>query len=152
MSQRSPLFMRGLLAALLVAGGAAMASAGSTNATLRVLISGFAGPTGTIMVGIHDSPRDFPSGPRVAEAAIPLPAEGSNGVARCAFILATGRYAMAVFHDANTNGKLDRDRIGRPLERSGFSRNASAVLGPPCFDAAAFELTNGVTEMVIRLQ
>lgn len=51
--------------------------------------------------------------------------------------LPPGRYAMAVYLDANANGKLDRGMFGIPSEPYGFSNNGGAF-GPPDFAEAAF--------------
>jgi uncharacterized protein (DUF2141 family) len=54
--------------------------------------------------------------------------------------LPAGRYALSLFHDENANGELDRTLLGIPTEPYGFSRDARGKVGPPAFDAAAFEL------------
>jgi uncharacterized protein (DUF2141 family) len=40
--------------------------------------------------------------------------------------LPAGDYAFAVYHDANGNGKLDRNGVGMPTEDYAFSNNAWA--------------------------
>ena len=54
--------------------------------------------------------------------------------------LAPGEYALAVFHDANGNGRLDRNGMGMPVEMAGFSKDAQGFMGPPAFEAARFAL------------
>ena len=49
-------------------------------------------------------------------------------------------YALAVFHDENNNGVLDKNALGIPLEPYGFSRNARARFSAPPFEDAQFEL------------
>jgi uncharacterized protein (DUF2141 family) len=49
-------------------------------------------------------------------------------------------YALAVFHDENNNGVLDKNALGIPLEPYGFSRNARARFNAPPFEDAQFEL------------
>lgn len=49
-------------------------------------------------------------------------------------------YSIAVFHDANNNGKLDKNLFGVPTEIYGFSNNARATFSAPAFEDAAFEL------------
>ena len=48
-----------------------------------------------------------------------------------------GRYAIALIHDENGNGKLDKHLI-IPREGFGFSRNAPVAFGPPSFSSASF--------------
>ena len=65
--------------------------------------------------------------------------------------LAPGRYALAVFHDLNGNGKLDTNLLGVPTEPYGFSNINSAKWGSPNFDEAAFDLPREGLTMEIRL-
>jgi uncharacterized protein (DUF2141 family) len=60
-----------------------------------------------------------------------------------------GTYAIAVYHDENSNGKLDSNFIGIPREGVGFSNNAKGHMGPPKFDAAAFRFSGGALELKI---
>jgi uncharacterized protein (DUF2141 family) len=50
-----------------------------------------------------------------------------------------GRYAAQVFHDRNSNGKVDRALFGIPTEPLGFSRDAPVRMSPPKFADAVFE-------------
>jgi uncharacterized protein (DUF2141 family) len=54
--------------------------------------------------------------------------------------LPAGDYAFAVFHDANSNGKLDKNLLGIPTEDYAFSNNALGRMGPPSFEQARFTL------------
>jgi uncharacterized protein (DUF2141 family) len=49
-----------------------------------------------------------------------------------------GRYAIAVYHDENTDGELTTGRFGIPKEAYGFSNNPKAMFGPPGFDKCSF--------------
>ena len=62
--------------------------------------------------------------------------------------LPPGTYAIGIFHDVNLNNKMDNNFFGVPKEQYGFSNNASAFLGPPAFEAAAFELNGVVTQSI----
>jgi uncharacterized protein (DUF2141 family) len=66
------------------------------------------------------------------------------------FDLPPGTYAAAAFHDANDNGKFDKNLLGWPLEGFGFSNNAHvSFFRPPSFAAASFKLPpEGATETV----
>lgn len=48
-------------------------------------------------------------------------------------------YAIVCFHDANDNGMMDFDSIGKPLEDYGTSAK-ERPFGPPMFDDAKFEV------------
>ncbi|WP_237487544.1 DUF2141 domain-containing protein [Parapontixanthobacter aurantiacus] len=66
--------------------------------------------------------------------------------------VAAGRYAIAVLHDENDNGKADRAITMIPTEGFGFSRDAKVRFGPPKFEEAAFELDRGNKQMPIRMR
>lgn len=52
--------------------------------------------------------------------------------------LPEGRHGISVFQDANGDGKLGTDWLGRPTEAVGFGNDAPmGRLGPPGFEAAA---------------
>jgi uncharacterized protein (DUF2141 family) len=55
--------------------------------------------------------------------------------------LEPGKYAVAVFHDENNNGKLDKNRFGIPTESYGFSNNARGIFSAPSFEDASFQLS-----------
>jgi len=57
-----------------------------------------------------------------------------------------GTYAIAIIHDTNSNGKLDKNFLGIPKEGYAFSNNVFGVLGlPPSFKDASFKLTGNET-------
>ena len=51
-----------------------------------------------------------------------------------------GVYAVAVLHDENGNGKMDKNLLGIPKEGYGASNNPSKKMRPPTFDEAKFNL------------
>lgn len=58
--------------------------------------------------------------------------------------------AIAAYHDQNGNDELDRNRLGIPTERYGFSGNARGLTGPPAFKEALVDLTTEPIEISIR--
>lgn len=65
--------------------------------------------------------------------------------------LKPGRYAIALLHDENGNGKVDKTLL-LPREGFGFSRDAKIRMGPPSFDSAAFELDTSRKSQRIRMR
>ncbi len=47
-----------------------------------------------------------------------------------------GNYALAIFHDENSDKKCNRNFIGIPYEDYGFSNNVRPFLSPPDFEDA----------------
>ena len=61
-----------------------------------------------------------------------------------------GNYAVALFHDENGNGRLDK--FGPlPIEGFGFSGNPRLRFGPPSFAQARITLASGENRQLIRL-
>lgn len=66
--------------------------------------------------------------------------------------LKPGRYAIAVLHDENANGKFDRVLGIMPKEGFGFSRDAKVTRSPPKFEAAAFDFGGSAQTLSIRMR
>lgn len=62
-----------------------------------------------------------------------------------------GRYAIAVLHDENGNGRIDK-ALMIPREGFGFSRDAPVRMGPPPFSAAAFDVTDSDIGQPIKMR
>jgi uncharacterized protein (DUF2141 family) len=63
-----------------------------------------------------------------------------------------GKYAIALLHDENDNGKADRVLGMMPKEGYGFSRDAPVNMAPPEFDDAVFEHGTGRQELAIKMR
>lgn len=63
-----------------------------------------------------------------------------------------GRYAIALLHDENANGRADRALAMIPKEGFGFSRDAPVRMGPPSFAAASFEVRSEPVVQSIRMR
>lgn len=59
-----------------------------------------------------------------------------------------GTYAFSVFHDVNSNEKMDKNFMGIPKEPYGFSNNKKGKFGPPDFEKVKFELNQDETIQV----
>jgi uncharacterized protein (DUF2141 family) len=63
-----------------------------------------------------------------------------------------GRYAIALLHDENSNGKADRAAGMMPKEGYGFSRDAPVRMAPPKFRDAVFEQGDTLQRLNIRMR
>lgn len=63
-----------------------------------------------------------------------------------------GRYAIALLHDENDNGKADRALGMMPKEGFGFSRDAKVRMGPPKFKDAAFDYVGNAKVLTIKMR
>ena len=66
--------------------------------------------------------------------------------------IAPGRYAIALLHDENNNGKADRALMMMPTEGFGFSRDAKVRMGPPKFEEAAFDVIGSPISQTIKIR
>ncbi|MDG5748003.1 DUF2141 domain-containing protein [Qipengyuania sp. XHP0207] len=63
-----------------------------------------------------------------------------------------GKYAIALLHDENGNGKADRALGMMPKEGFGFSRDAKVQMGPPSFSDAVFPVGAADQKLTIRMR
>ena len=111
-------------------------AAASHAADLSIRVDGARGAQGAIRVALFDSADHFLK--RALQSASAPARDGATTLE--IKDLAPGQYAIAAYHDANDNGKMDRNMMGIPLEATGFSNNALGNMGPPAFEAARFAL------------
>ncbi len=105
---------------------------------LTVRVNELNNDKGRVAVALFASAADFPDQKHAIAGKL---TKSANQRARVTFSdLKPGLYAVAVLHDENENSKMDFNFLGMPLEGYGFSNDASGVLGPPSFEAAAFQL------------
>lgn len=117
---------------------------------IHVEIGGLRNDKGQVVCDLHSSADGFPKNgdKAVAHAKSPI----SSGHAVCDFPdVKEGTYAVGVFHDENSNGKLDTNFMGIPREGVGASNNAKGHFGPPKFNAAAFRYSSGRLELKITV-
>jgi uncharacterized protein (DUF2141 family) len=121
-------------AALLGSGLARTGQAGAADLTIHVDDVREAG--GNILVALYNSAGSFLK-TTVATSSIAAATAANTVVLKD---LPAGEYAFAVFHDANSNARLDKNMFGMPTEPYGFSNNALGNMGPPSFEQARFTL------------
>jgi len=134
---------KALVAALFVA-----SSSGSLHAAeLNFEVRGLEKAEGQVLVALYDE-EAFLKAPL---KRLRLPAAGA-GVRGSFGEITEGAYAVAVILDENGNGKLDFNAVGMPIERMGFSNDASGFMGPPGFAAARFEVGKTAKSIVINVR
>jgi uncharacterized protein (DUF2141 family) len=117
---------------------------------IHVEIGGLRSSRGQIVCGLYSSADGFPKNGNKALARAKSPI--STGYAVCNFPdVKAGTYAVSVFHDENSNAKLDTNFMGIPREGVGASNNAKGHFGPPKFEAAAFRFSGGRLELKITI-
>lgn len=133
-----------------LAGGAAPAPA-ATGASVEVSVTSLRSTRGKVIACLTPYARGFPkcAGANVQEITV----AADSRELRFAFTgVAPGRYAIALLHDENGNGRMDKSMLLIPKEGYGFSRDAPVRMGPPKFDAAAFDVTTQDVRQTIRMR
>ena len=113
--------------------------AGSYNESdLKLVITGVDDVKGSMYIAVFDNKESFPDfGKQLVEKVLPVDSKTLS----CTFKdLPNSDYAVAIFHDKNNNGKLDKNAFGIPLEPYGFSQNARARFSAPPFNDAKIVL------------
>jgi len=117
--------------------------------TLDVTVDGIRETEGTIWIGLFTNEADFPH--KAADGKVV--AVKANTAHVVFENLKAGDYGLSIFHDANNNGKLDKNAFGIPKEGFGFGNNAMGTFGPPSFSKAKVVVTNsGVVKQVIHVK
>ena len=141
------------LAALILATGALLLGAGTPPAAeVDVTVTGLRSAKGVVIACMTPDPQRFPKC-RGDANAYRRAIDASAGTVHIEFRgVAPGRYAIALLHDENGNGKADRALGMMPKEGFGFSRDAPVQMGPPAFDDAVFEVSGRVERQAIKMR
>ena len=129
---------------------AALPGAALPTGAVTATVTGLRSADGQVLACLTADPHAFPSCDKDPDAhAIIVPARKT---VRIDFgRIPAGEYAIALVHDENANGRLDK-RLMMPREGFGFSRNAPVRLGPPAFASAAFEVDAAGEHQAIRMR
>ncbi|MBK1657085.1 DUF2141 domain-containing protein [Paracraurococcus ruber] len=107
---------------------------------LLVTVQGVASDEGIIRVAACP-PEDYPAG--TCQTIARAPARAGRVQLRISGLPA-GRWGVSAYHDADGDGRLGRDWLGRPTEGIGFGNDAPVSrFGPPGWEAAAVAVAAG---------
>jgi uncharacterized protein (DUF2141 family) len=114
---------------------------------LEIFVEGFDVMQGNLYVRLHANETQFNSdqGPKEFSKIVSVT---SKTVTVRFDSLPNGNYAVKLFHDANQNGVLDKNVLGIPKEKYGFSNNAMRAFGPPAYAEAKFEVRATTTHRI----
>ena len=122
-----------------------------TGYEIELLVNGAKSNNGVIRVVIFNNKDGFPEEPKKAIKALSLPV--SNLSAKVIVEnLPSGNYAISVFHDEDSDGKIRKNNFGLPLDSYGFSNNPTLVFGPPSFSKSTVQLKNSTVKVEIKLR
>jgi len=129
---------------------ASIASESGAPASILIEIGGLRSKNGQVLACMTANPKAFPDCQKDPQA-LHLTAPAINGETVQFKGVQPGRYAVALFHDENSNGHMDKMLIV-PREGFGFSRDAPLQFGPPKFGAASFAVGSTQVRTAIRVR
>jgi uncharacterized protein (DUF2141 family) len=109
--------------------------------TIIVIIEGISHTNGKLQIGLYSKKSDFGSYDKVFRGVAITPSK--NNSTYTFTDIPAGNYAIATWHDANENKKIDKNIFGIPSEKYGFSLNKYGNFGPPNFDDVSFNIGKG---------
>jgi len=114
----------------------AQPSQNKKSGNLIIVINDLQNDDGAVLLALCDSKEDFE---RIGDHYLSLKIEIKEGIAKYTVSeLPHGEYAIKLFHDENSDGKLNSNFLGLPSEDYAFSNNATGTFGPPNFADAKF--------------
>lgn len=122
-------------------------SAGVASLTVRII--GLSSVKGQVKIALFNSPESWLGDNPASSSTVPV--DGLTVTWKFSDIH-HGDYGIAVFHDENKNGKMDKNFLGIPQEAYGFSNNQRVVLGPPRWDKSKFAVRGLATEVSIEVK
>lgn len=136
--------------ALVFGFAAATVALAQSPGRVTVTVLGLHSNDGVVRCGLYDSAAAFRKPGQEVRGVVAKP-DGQR--AACIFNgVPPGKYAIAVFHAEKNETQIEYGMFGKPKQGYGFSRNPSSGMGPPSFDAAAFDYAGGNQTMPVTLQ
>lgn len=115
-------------------------AAADSGPSLSVPVSTVRSGHGRVYVALYDQSNWLKPGRFVALRLV----QAHRGTVVAHFnSVRAGRYSVAVFHDENNNGTVDRNLLGLPSEGFGFSRRTPLRI--PSFGETSFDLAGSRT-------
>lgn len=123
----------------------------ASEGALVLNITGLEAARGSLFVAVYDKEENFRRKENPVEGRI-IPVKKTPAMEVSFDGLAFGRYAVAVFHDLNGNGKLDTNTLGIPKEPYAFSNNPVVKWAPPDFQEALFDFKKSRLTLSLELK
>ncbi|MEO0031777.1 MAG: hypothetical protein RIS94_1535 [Pseudomonadota bacterium] len=120
--------------------------------TVSINVSALRDASGFVRMCLTGNAALFPKKCDLDPAARKLSVKASDAGTVVFHDVPPGRYAIALLHDENGNGKMDWSFIGMPKEGFGFSRDAPVKLSAPKFDSAAFDVGGQPVRMTMKVR
>ena len=119
------------------------------QATVIVTVTGLRSEKGQVKIAVFNSSEKWLGEQPVYSSTINV---DSQSVTWKLNDVPYGDYGIAVLHDENKNGKMDKNLLGIPLEPYGFSNNVRVTFGPPKREKSKFVVKGPTTEVSIEVK
>ncbi|MEK6479475.1 DUF2141 domain-containing protein [Catalinimonas sp. 4WD22] len=120
------------------------------TASLTIIVDGLESNEGNVRVAIFENAKSFPNGkPFKAQA---ISADNSASVELIFENIPYGDYAVAVYHDTNTNDELDTNFMGIPKEAYGFSNDHRPKFSGPDYESAKVKINQAQVKLNITVE
>ena len=120
--------------------------------TLTVRVTGARNAKGKIGVTLFQDAQGFPDDASKAIRQQTAEIDPKTMSAQVTFQdVRQGTFAVAVLHDENGNGRMDKNFVGIPKEGYGASNNPKKKRRAPTFDEAKFSLNSAEQSIEITL-
>lgn len=103
---------------------------------IKIKIIGIEEIKGQMAIALFNSAENFPE--QKGDNPHTFVEINSDSVEYTFYNIVNGDYAIAAYHDANSNREMDKNFLGIPTEDYVFSNYASGSFGPPEFEEAVF--------------
>lgn len=122
------------------------------TASLTIDVTGVQERKGKLQIGLFNSAEGFPDDAKPYRAEV-LNITQNNALQIVFRDLPAGDYAVAVYHDKNGNGKLDKNLLGIPVEDYGFSNDTRGTrLSAPSFEDTKMQVEKADTQLEIEVR
>ena len=122
-------------------------NAGSGDLIINIM--GFGTSEGEARIALVNSEENYDNDNNFRQKIVPVKAKKAQFIVED---IAFGEYAIKVFHDENSNGKLDTAMFGIPLEAYGFSNDARGKFGSPDYSEVVFKFDTPGQEIFIQVK
>lgn len=108
------------------------------NCSITVKVVGIQNKKGVVEIGLYSNPAKFPIPGKTLKMV--RPSITGKDLTYTFENLPKGDYAIAIYHDENSDKKCNRNFFGIPTEAYAFSNNYRPILSVPKFTDCSFHV------------